>query len=358
MTRFVVHPDRHREFGNPSDTFLLLTQADRAGDFTLAPGTRYRHQAVGTIEAGEPLDAVLRSHRCPAGADIFVVCPDRFVAPPEPAALGPDRRLAVMPCGSTPMTDEQVAYFLAVVENTDPVALGSRAERLFGALSATSYVWLTAQREGTSATFGISADYDWNQQAGALCPGDQQIAPAGEASAAPSGLYRFDTSQRLDLSGAITLLGAPIVHRGEDPEGIEEQAALFRDLDALRESPVILTLAQGLVTDVRPTEPAGKGAVAALTELYAADDAYRVVREFGIGLNPVLRQQPGNCGLNEMFGGNDGVVHLGFGLTPLTRYALTFTCADTVMTDETGNALAGPVPPWRRQRQHTLDRRH
>lgn len=350
MTQFVVHPDRHQEFGTPGETFLLLTQADRAGDFTLAPSTRYGRQAVGTIEAGESLGDVLRSGRCPAEADIFVVCPDRFVVSPEPAMLGPHRRLAVMPCGSTPVTDAQVAYFLRVIESTDPVTLAVRADRLFGALGETPYVWLTAQREGTSATFVISGDYEWAQQAGPLGPGEQQIAPSGAASASPTGLYRSGTSQRFDLNGALTLLGAPIVHRGDDPGCVEEQAALFKDLDALRDSPVILTLTGGQVTDVRPTEPAGKGAVAALAELYAADEAYRVVRELGIGLNPVLRQQPGNCGLNEMFGANNGVVHLGFGLTPTTRYALTFTCASTVMTDETGNAIAGPASPRRAAR--------
>ncbi len=344
VPHFVVHPDRHHQFGKPGETFLLITQADRAEEFTLAPGSRYRHTAVATIEAGEPLDAVLGSARCPDSADVFVVCPDRFVLSPEPAVLGPGRRLVVMPCGSTPVTDAQMGYFLTAVENTDPVALQIRADRLFGALGATPYVWLTAAREGTSATFGISADYEWNQQAGPLAPGEQQIAPSGGASAMPAGLYRSGASRRLDLHGSITLLGAPIVHRGDDPACVDEQAALHKDLDALRESPVILTLADGLVTDVRATAPAGKGAVAALHDLYEADESYRVLREFGVGLNPVLRQQPGNCGLNEMFGATNGVVHLGFGLTPRTRYALTFTCVDTVMTDAEGNTLAGPVP--------------
>lgn len=351
MAQFVVHPDRHREFGKASETFLLITQTDRFDDFALAPSTGYRHTAVATLEAGEPLDAALSAERCPESADIFVVCPDRFVVPPEPAVLGPGRRLVVMPCGSTPVTDAQVGYFLTAVESTDPVALEARADRLFGALGATPYVWLTASQESTSATFGISAGYEWNQQAGPVAPGGQQIAPAGEASAAPTAPYRFGTSRRLDLSGTVTLLGAPIVHRGDDPDCVDEQAALYEDLDALRQSPVILTFADGVVTDIRATAPEGKGAVAALNDLYEADECYRVLWEFGIGLNPVLRQQPGNCSLNEMFGATNGVVHLGFGLTPTTRYALTFTCVDTVMTDTEGNTLAGPVPPRRRGRQ-------
>ncbi|MEX5709343.1 hypothetical protein AB1484_13765 [Parafrankia sp. FMc6] len=355
MTQFVVHPDRHREFGSPSETFLLLTQTDRVEDFVLAPSTRYRHCAMGTIDADQSLEAVLLSGRYPADADIFVVCPDRFVTSPEPAAIGPTRRVVVMPCGSTPVTDAQVAYFLTVVEHTDPVALESRADRLFAALGETPFVWLTAPRASTSATFTVSGDYEWNQQAGPLAPGEQQIAPSGEASAAPTGLYRFDTSHRLGLNGSVTLYGAPIVHRGDDPECLAEQAGLFEDLDVLRESPVILDLADGMVTDARPAEPAAKRAVAALTDLYAADDAYRVVWEFGIGLNPVLHQQPGNCGLNEMYGANNGVVHLGFGLTPTTRYALTFTCADTVLTDKDGNSVAGPVSARRLLRRRTPD---
>ncbi|WP_391531042.1 iron-containing redox enzyme family protein [Candidatus Frankia nodulisporulans] len=345
MAQFVVHPDSHREFPGPHHTFCLLTQADRAADFALTESVRYREVVHRTIEADQSLAEALRDPRTPTDADVFVICPDRFLVSPEPAEIGPGRRLAVMPCGSTPVTDAHVAYFLDVVQRTDSAALEARADRLFEALGDADEVLLADHAGHASARLGISGDYEWNQQAGVLGPGEQQIAPSGEASAAPTGLYRFDTASRLALHGSIALRGAPIVHRGDDPAVLDEQADLLADLDVLRDATIVLDLADGAVTDVRAIDPAGQRAVDALGKLHAADESYRIVWEFGIGLNPELVQQPGNCGLNEMFGGADGTVHLGFGLTPTTRYALTFTCADTVITDaESGIRIAGSRP--------------
>ncbi|CAJ61065.1 MULTISPECIES: hypothetical protein [Frankia] len=351
MAQFLVRPDLHREFTGPHSTFCLLTQADRATDFTLAPSSRYGSVVHRTLEADESLQDALGDQRIPADADVFVVCPDRFLVSPEPALVGAQRRIAVMPCGSTPVTDAQVAYFLSVVEQTDPADLETRADTLFEALGEADHVTLADLAGHASARFVISGDYEWNQQAGALAAGEQQIAPAGEASAVPTDLYRFDTSRRLGLDGQIALRGAPIVHRGDDPAVLAEQARLFDDLDVLRTATVVLHLADGMVTDCHAVNAAGKRAVDALAELFAADEAYRVVWEFGIGLNPVFEQQPGNCGMNEMYGAADGIVHLGFGLTPTTRYALTFTCADTVLSDPAGTRLAGPAPRRMRRRR-------
>ncbi len=342
MAQFLVRPDLHREFAGPHAVFCLLTQADRAAEFELAPSSRYGTVLHHALAAHEALADVLPA--LPVDADVFVVCPDRFLVSPDPAQLGAGRRISVMPCGSTPVTDAHVTYFLDVVERTDPEALEARADRLFEALGDADEVLLTSPAEGASARFGISGDYEWNQQAGMLSAGEQQIAPSGEASAAPTGLYRFDTTRRLALSGRIALRGAPIVHRGDDPAVRGEQARIFADLDVLRTATVLLDLSGGLVTGVTALDRAGQPAVDALEKLYAADDNYRFVWEFGIGLNPVLEQQPGNCGLNEMYGSTGGVVHLGFGLTPSTRYALTFTCADTAMTDPaSGSRIAGPA---------------
>ncbi|CAO5149933.1 Leucyl aminopeptidase (Aminopeptidase T) [Frankia sp. AiPs1] len=345
MAQFVVRPDSHREFPGPHSTFCLLTQADRATDFSLAASERYREVVHRTVEAVQSLADALRGAGVPTDADVFVVCPDRFLVSPEPDEIG-SRRLAVMPCGSTPVTDAHVAYFLDVVQRTDSVALEARADRLFEALGDADEVLLADHAGHASARLRVSGDYEWNQQAGLLGPGEQQIAPSGEASAAPTGLYRFDTSSRLALEGSIALRGAPIVHRGDDPAVLDEQAELFTDLDVLRDATIVLDLADGMVTGVRAIDPAGQRAVDTLGKLYAADESYRVVWEFGIGLNPELVQQAGNCGLNEMFGGSDGIVHLGFGLTPTTRYALTFTCADTVITNPATDArIAGPDAP-------------
>ena len=89
--------------------------------------------------------------------------------------------------------------------------------------------------------------------------------------------------------------------------------------------------------------------------LFAEDERYRVVWEFGIGLNTEVVPQPGNCGMNEVAGGGDGTLHLGFGLTPATAYALTFGCQGTELLDDRGRHLCGGKPVRRLLRRRSAD---
>src|SRR5205823_2967146 len=99
----------------------------------------------------------------------------------------------------------------------------------------------------------------------------------------------------------------------------------------------------GLITHCRAGTPAPEGvrAAAALNDLLAAESGYRTVWELGFGINVAMSVVPANCGLNEVYGGTDGVVHLGLGLTPFTRFALTFLSPATRLVDGTGETLLG-----------------
>src|SRR5262249_1546605 len=139
--------------------------------------------------------------------------------------------------------------------------------------------------------------------------------------------------------------GEPIVHAGydTDPTLAWEQARLYERLAALRRHPVVIEVAAGVVTGCRAGSPAPEAARAtrALDELFAADIRYRTVWELGFGINTGMSVVAANCGMNEVFGGTSGVVHLGLGLTPFTRFALTFLCPDTAVLDGAGATLLG-----------------
>jgi hypothetical protein len=113
----------------------------------------------------------------------------------------------------------------------------------------------------------------------------------------------------------------------------------------------VLTVREGVIVDTLPGEQSGEAAdvAAALDELFAADPRYRTIWELGFGINTDMETVPANCGLNEPYGASDGVVHLGIGLTPFTRFALTFLCRGTVLVSgSTGNAVLGSAPRTRR----------
>jgi hypothetical protein len=341
-TNFVVNPDALRQFEGSGKAFYLVTDAVIAQRCTLAE-SRYDISEIVAVRGGATVGDLV--DELPDGSAVLIAAPGSFVRGEDLARLG-ERRVAVMPCGSTPVRPEHVGYFLGVLERTDPVAQAERADAFFTAVAAAGGLRLVDDGQRTECAFSPAADdYVWNQQAGVLEPGEQQIAPAGELSVLPMDITDFDPSRRLALDGTLTLRGEPIVHAGYDPGLAGEQADLYERLTALRRYPVVLDVADGMITSCRPGSAAAPSVrvAATLTDLLAADPRYRTVWELGFGINTAMSVVAGNCGMNEVYGADNGVVHLGIGLTPFTRFALTFLCPATRLTDGAGATLLGPA---------------
>ncbi|MFC4591369.1 hypothetical protein [Sphaerisporangium corydalis] len=353
--QIMVKPAAFRQFGAPADTFCLVTDADLADDFLLdesggSHGTygarSYRDSRIVPVEAGRPLDSVLTDD-IPASADVVVIRRRAFLSSPEAELIGAGRRIVVMPCASTPVTVENIRYFLGVVERTDPSAQAKRADQFFEAVEESGGLRFADDARSTACQFDpTGGDYVWNQQAGYLGPGEQQIAPAGELSVLPIEITDFDPDRGLALDGTLTLRGPAIVHAGYDEALVEPQARLYERLAPLERHPVLLDVRDGVITGVRGADTAAPtaGLVAAFEELLTEDPRYRTIWELGFGINTDMRTVPGNCGLNEPFGATGGAVHIGVGLTPFTRFALTFLCPDTVVTDSSDTIVLGSGP--------------
>jgi len=342
-SELVVTPGAQRQFPAPSGTFCVVTTAELADDMVIADGHAYDKVMVLPIGSGDGLTTLLQAD-IPARADVLVICPGLFVTSPSAAAIGSQRRISIMPCGSTPATRANIRYFLDVIERTDPAAQADRAEQFFRAVSDAEELLVIDTERGTTCRFDpADEDYDWNQQAGPLEWGEQQIAPAGELSVLPTEITRFDSARALALNGALTLRGWPIVHAGYELALAQEQAELYDKLVPLYRNPVTLDIEDGVIVACRPGADTTKAAATAavLDGLLADDPNYRTVWELGFGINTAMNVVPSNCGLNEPFGGTDGVIHIGLGLTPFTRFALTFLCPDSVLADQTGTSLIG-----------------
>jgi hypothetical protein len=335
-----VSPGACRQFGESNSAFFLITDADLAGWFTLGESD-YGKTEVVAARPGASLGEIIGE--LPDESAVLVAARTLFVREADLAGIG-DRKVAVLPCGSTPVTPQHIRYFLEVVERTDPIEQAARADRFFDAVAESSGLVLADAVQRTECGFDPSLDsYVWNQQAGPIEPGEQQIAPAGELSVLPMEITDFDPSRRLDMDGSLTLRGEPIVHAGYDPAIAGQQAELYDRLVALRKHPVVIEVEGGKITNCRAGSPAPEGirAAMALNELFAADPQYRVVWELGFGINTTMSVVPANCGLNEVYGATNGVVHLGIGLTPFTRFALTFLCPATSVIDSSGTTLLG-----------------
>lgn len=342
MGEFQVDPDRLSQFGARNPTFCLVTTAGRENDFKVLPAASYEACTTVMLEPGETLESLLSGGRVPADADVLVACPDSFLASPSEQTVG-QRRLAVLPCGSTPTTDKQIAYFLDVLHRTDIARQEAFCAQLADALENTETLDLKDNVHHTEATFAVNADYEWNQQAGVIERGEQQVAPPGEFSALPTDINSFDATRRLGLTGSLTVFGPPIVHRANRDGLLGMQQMLFTALDTTRVSTLRIDVEDGVISDWRPMDPTAEPAAEALYTLFDLDERYRIVWEFGIGCNEAIEPQEGNCGMNEMYGSQMGVLHIGLGLTPTTDYAITLSCRQTRGVDAKGKCVFGAV---------------
>lgn len=341
MNAIDVKPWKLRQFDSPAQSFCLVTDPALAPLFTFSRDQAQKTMVV-TLGPEDDLGQLL-CRDTPDDADILIICRQSFLTSPDYSTIG-KRRIVVMPCASTPVSIEQVGYFLHVAELTDPAAQARRAEEFFQSLSEASNVRIVDERLGAACQFDpFGGEYVWNQQAGPLLPGEQQIAPAGELSVLPMEIDEFDSSRALSLNGTLVLRGWPIVHAGYEPGLSAAQRNLYEKLLPLHRNPVLMHVRDGVITGCEDPARTVEGAdlITAFDDLFSADSRYRTIWELGFGINTDMAVTPGNCGLNEPYGAGGGVVHFGLGLTPYTKFALTFICPGTSIVDGGGKVLMG-----------------
>jgi hypothetical protein len=158
----------------------------------------------------------------------------------------------------------------------------------------------------------------------------------------PLAFDKFQARRRLVVNGEITLCGQPIIHVGAASFLREDQACIYQQLAYVRDHALIASLHDGVITKLYATHPSTWPALNMMQALFTVDSRYRILWEIGIGLNSTLKLLSGNHAMNEMFGGENGTVHWGFGLTPYTQYHMDFICPSTRIFGDNGTVLIGP----------------
>ncbi|WP_416966752.1 hypothetical protein [Streptomyces sp. 4F14] len=342
------------QFGDPADTFCLITSERYGAALSLLPGDGCSRVLRLTLPPRTRIGELIAGHT-PEDAHVLAVCPGRFLDSPSVQELGA-RKLAVLPAGSTPLTDEHVAYFLRGAARTDVARQTRTAEEFFDLVGDSERLTIVDDVSGTEAEFDHTAgDVVWNQQAGVLEPGDQQIFPPGKLSVTAADITTFEADARLvGLNGDLTLRGWPIVHRHEDPADGPDQQRLFEALSPLVANAVTLSVVAGRIEAVTPQTAAAAPAAAELDKLLTDDPRYRVIWELGFGINTGTEVIPANCGPNEVYGATGGVVNLGLGVTPTTRFALAFLCPRSSLVASDGTAVLGARKAVRRGRMQRV----
>lgn len=337
-----IDPARLRQFGDPADAvFCLVTNPELADKIDIAETGGYRAYITVPFQTGEKFEDVLPT-RIPEPAHILAISPSAFFESPDSELLGSRRKLMGMACNSTPTSLEIVRHFLNIMERTSPQAQADFSDKFFELLENAGHLVYVDAKHGTRAVLDhLQPDLVWNQQAGPLEWGEQQIVPSGEISVLPIEIRDFSEDLHLPLEGEIALRGYPILHNGTPSFSRKDQARIHSRLSALNEHAIIARVEAGVITSIRPHTPGAQPAVDMLSMMFEVDSRYRIVWEIGHALNVSLDLLPGNHAMNEVYGGTSGCLHWGLGLTPYTQYHLDTISPDTTVYTDAGDLVLG-----------------
>ena len=342
MKPIAIRPDRYRQFG-PSEgcTFCFVTNLDIVDRFLIEKSGSYADYRTITYDQ-EGSFAVILNNEIPEKSHVFVVSPNCFFRSPDSEVLGPQRKLIAMACNSTPTPLAAVEHFLDVIERTDPYAQAEFANRFFELGQKNDRLEIVDEEYETRAIFDHLDDrYEWNLQAGPLDWGEQQIAPSGEISVLPADIWEFNPKLCLAINGEIAFRGLPILHSGEPSFLREDQARIFSQLQHMKQHALIAKVEQGVVISLRPTHPDVKPAAEMLEAMAMVDSRYWTIWELGFAINTSLDLLWGNYAMNEVYGGTQGALHFGLGLTPYTQYHLDLICPGTRVYGQDKKLLLG-----------------
>lgn len=339
----VVDPALIRQFGPPEGApFCLVTNPGLQDTIEVRTQAPYASIEMVLTPDDVVFDDLIRS--LPEPAHVLVISPERFFESPPDDVIGPRRKLLAMACNSTPTTLETIRHFLKVVERTSPEEQDRFAERFFSLVEDTDALRIVNNEVGTELVFQHFSDdveYEWNQQGGSLDWGEQQILPSGEISVLPIEIHNFGEDLRLALEGEMTFHGHPILHNGTPSFSRQDQARIHGELEVMRGNPLVATVKDGHITEIRAMGPGGARAQRMLESMMDVDSRYRKIWEIGFAHNTSLDLLAGNHAMNEVYGGQQGCLHWGLGLTPYTQYHLDVISPGTQVLTDTGALVLG-----------------
>lgn len=340
MRTVIIRPHRYQQFGRAErDTnFYLIT--DSPESFTIEQDGSYHSCQILVYSDDKNFLELIEQTQEPA--HVLVICPNHFISSIEPQQIS-QRKLAIMAANSAPTSIKAIEHFAKVVENTDPLAQKEFADRFFSLIEQSDFLRITDEEYKVSATFSHFDDehYEWFEQGGYLDWGCQQLAPSGELSVLPLAHGQFDFQRKLAINGEIALRGFPILHSGKPSFLAADQARIYGQLSVLKEHAVLAKVENGMITQLDATHPSVEAAKAMLEMMFAVDSRYAQIWELGFGINTALDIWDDNTAMNEVYGGENGVLHFGIGLTPFTQYHLDIICPSTKVLTNKGELLIG-----------------
>ena len=339
----VIHPDRIRVLGDdPAESFCLVTNPPYVDAFEIAPSAQHDRTMVLAYDGQAPFEELLREH-VPERSHVLTILPDCLLHSVPESALG-HRKLLIMACRSGQTGLDGIAHFLRVGESTDPQEQQAFSDTFFDRGQMTEHLVFVDDEYGTTARFNhLHDDYEWHEQLGEVEWGGQQVYPAGEIACflVPLKASELEDRRRFDVDGRLALRDRLIVQSGPPSFLVSDQERIYQRLATIAHGAVIIDVVGGLVTAVEATDPRCREAAEMLESLFEVDSRFRQIFEFGFAFNRHATPWPGNCAMNEVYGGPSGQLHVGLGMLPHTQYHIDMFLTGTQVRGHDGELIFG-----------------
>ena len=345
MNVATVAPGTYRQYTARHHQFCLVTDDTLTTAVTLA-GSDDAYSLVSRINApaGTTL-ADLLTGQLPDDTDVLILT-TRTELTTAPTELIADRTIAVLHLPD----NDTVGELLQALQDSDPQH-GS-ARHLRSALETGQALSVTDQLTGVAATLTPESH-------ATLVTADLGPFHPGTLHHAPNGWITLSTDQALPFNGQVAVKGRPAVHAtATGTATAAERQRAYEGLLPLTRYPLVLTIEDGTVTDIKAVDGGSDSAAHTLQTLFDQNPHHRRITAIGFGLNPAVPALRANTATHRArattkgptahltLGGLDGSLQL---LLPLdssriettdghTTLAPGTTTRDPAETNETGES--------------------
>lgn len=277
MNVATVAPGTYRQYTARHHQFCLVTDDTLTTTVQLAePDNTYSRTTRINAPAGTTLADLLTS-RLPDNTDVLILT-TRTELTTAPTELISDRTIAVLHLPDNNTTT--AAELLQALQDSDPQH--DSARRLRSALETGQALSVTDQLTGVAA---------------ALTPGPgatritADLGPfqPGTLHHAPNGWITLSTHGTLPLNGQIAVKGRPTVHHSNNSTATAaERQRAYEGLLPLTRYPLVLTIENGTVTDIKAVDGGSDNASHTLQTLFDQNPHHRRITAIGFGLNPAV----------------------------------------------------------------------
>jgi hypothetical protein len=328
-----IKPDNVRSFEKEDRSerdFLCLISEDIFDQFSLCESLCYRRSEMRIFEASLASQQIEKER-----TDMLVIVsngshPVIHREVPFWKNMNKLSRLIEIPLFSTGVSAEFLNAYVGSLYITDPHDFNQRVDQFFAKLGQSRQIRCLNRTFETELVYRCASAPGierWLEVGGYAELGAKQSYPCGEIEVSPSSIDRsvsFGAQQTLQIDGELIISGPNIVNAGYLPFVRTSQSRIYTELSHIdATAPLKLSISNGVVRSVNTIRGVETRGAQMLECIFNMDDRYSIVHEFGISLNRALSHLNGNHSYNEMVDdseGQEGTLHLGLGLLPITQY--------------------------------------